>query len=250
MRLLVTRPGSQADVFAGELRALGHEPIIDALLTCRPLDFDSAALLTADELAVTSVNALRALERSGSLSRALQIPLHCVGLETARQAQGLGFVSVASVSETAEALAGQLISTLDRNAKVVHVAGEHRAYDLAGALSREGLCCCTLTVYSMEASEQFDSKTRELLKSGRLDGVILMSPRTAEVFLTLCRRSQLTDQARKLFFFCISQSVAEKLQSLYPISVGVAERPNRQALLDLVSSSTVYGKLDARSSRD
>jgi uroporphyrinogen-III synthase len=244
MRLLVTRPEPDASAQAEELRQLGHEPILQSLLEFRSLDFDPAPLASCDAIILTSGNSLRALREKAVIESIDRIPLFCVGRETARRARGTGFQSVAATADTAEELASIIVAAAVKGTKFVHVTGEHQAFDLEGALKREGLSICTLSVYSMGAREAFEPHLVGIMQSGGLDGVILMSPRTAEVFVSLCRRHDLLDQAKILRYFCLAQSVAEKLKPVAPANVPVAVKPKREALLALLAAAPVSSHED------
>ena len=236
MRLLVTRPEPDASAFAEELRGLGHEPILEPLLEFRALDFDRAALQGAQALVITSGNCLRALEDTASAPDAANIPLYCVGEETARRAREMGFGRLAATADTAEKLAQKITESArkDKDAPLVHLTGEHQAFDLAGALSREGFAVETQRVYSMDARPEFSPSAAAMLKAGEADGVILMSPRTAEIYVSLCHRHGLADCAKTPLYLCISENVAARLASLKANRVRVPAKPNRKALLELL----------------
>jgi uroporphyrinogen-III synthase len=74
-----------------------------------------------------------------------------------------------------------------------------------------------------------------LLKAGKLDGAILMSPRTASIFADLLARQDAVTQARRIVCFCLSEAVAEAVAPL-GCTVRVAVRPREQDVLALVDS--------------
>ena len=234
MRLLVTRPEPDASTFAEELRGLGHEPVLQPLIEFRALDFNPAKLSTAQAIIITSGNCLRALEETSSLAHVTDVPLNCVGEETARRARAMGFQNLLATADTAEQLAAKIIASGSKNATLVHLTGEHQAFDLAAALSREGFLIETVCVYSMEACREFPPAIDAMLKAGDVDGVILMSPRTAEIYVSLCHRHGIADCAKSPLYFCLSKNVAAKLASLKPHHVRVSGKPNRIALLELL----------------
>jgi uroporphyrinogen-III synthase len=234
MRLLVTRPEPDAGAQAEELRNLGHEPVLQPLLEFHVLDFDWAAVETADALIFTSRNALRALSEKFDPGCIPACPVYCVGSETERRLRQAGFQTIAAVAETAEELAGKIARTAAKGASLVHVTGEHQAFDLAQALARDGLCVSTLCVYAMRERSAFDSQAVEAFGAGAIGGVLLMSPRTAEIFVSLCRRHGFLDRARSLDYYCLAKSVANRLKPLEPLHVHVAARPDRAALLELL----------------
>ncbi len=242
MRVLVTRPEPEAAAQADELRGMGHEPVLQPLLEFRALDFDPAPLRSAAALIFTSGNALRALREKIDPRDIAQTPVLCVGSETARRARAAGFKSVAATADTAEELSAKIVSQTGRGVPLVHVTGEHQAFDLAQALAHEGLSLHTLRVYVMKAREVFDSQAAGELQAGAIGGVILMSPRTAEIFVSLCRHYELLDCAKDLSYFCLAESVAKKLKPLEPANVHIAARPGREALLALLAALPTPGQ--------
>ena len=234
MRLLVTRPEPDAAALADELLALGHEPVVQPLLEFQPLDFDPAPLKTAGALIVTSRNGLRALQGRIDPAGIAGCPVFCVGGETERGLRQAGFQTIAAVAETAEQLAAAIAKTAARGASLVHVTGEHQAFDLAGALEGRGFSIATLRVYEMKAASAFSGAVSDALEAGSIGGVILMSPRTAEIFVSLCRQHGLWDRARFLDYYCLANSVSNRLKPLEAVHVHIAQRPDRASLLGLL----------------
>jgi uroporphyrinogen-III synthase len=237
MRLLVTRPEPDASATADELRALGHEPVLQPLLEFRVLDFDVAPLRAAEALIVTSGAGLRALKDRGLIDDLADKPLYCVGGETARKALAAGFKAVLAVEETGEELAGKIAASWRKDAAIAHIMGEHMAFDIVGALAREGFPIQSATVYSMEACAEFRPSVGAMIEAGEIDGVLLMSPRTAEIYVSLCHRYGRLRCAKTLSYFCLSANVAAKLASLEPDHVLISRKPNKQALLDLLCTN-------------
>ena len=234
MRLLVTRPEPDASAFAEELRTLGHDAILQPLLEFRILGFDRSLLKAAHAVIMTSGNAVRAIEASVARSDLADIPFYCVGEETAKRAHAAGFRALIATADTAERLAPRILSTARDGQIIVHLAGEHQAFDLAGALAAEGLPLQTLPVYSMEACRDLSLSVVTAMKAGEIDGAILMSPRTAGIYVSLCHSHGLHDSAKRLRYFCISENVAAKLALLMPDDVRVPDKPSRKALLELL----------------
>jgi uroporphyrinogen-III synthase len=226
---------------AQELRDLGHEPVLQPLLEFRSLEFDASALRAAEALIVTSSNALRALQEKLKIEDIAHIPLFCTGEETARRASQARFSSVAATARTAEELAAKIVLHSSKSSRFVHVTGKHQAYDLTRALAREGLSLLTLSVYDMAPRLAFETASAEDLKSGRIDGVILMSPRTAEIFTGLCAACGLVENAKRLCYFCLAKTVEKKLEPLAPACLHVAEIPSRKALLALIAALPLRG---------
>lgn len=236
MRILITRSEPEASALAHDIRSLGHEPVVHPLLCFSRLTIAPDAFDGASTIAVTSANALRALEEAGRLQDVAGLPLACVGEETARKARAAGFETIIAIAETAEKLA----EVIGRDAKalrlspLVHVTGMHQAFDFAKTLEACGLSIRTLSVYAMQARPTFDDTVLRELKGGRIGGTILMSARTAEILVSLCQKHNVESDAAPLLYLCLSAGIAARLAPLKPVNVRIAERPTRDALLRLI----------------
>jgi uroporphyrinogen-III synthase len=236
MRLLVTRPEPDASRDAAALAARGHEAVIAPLLVIEfaedaPLDFAGVQALI-----VTSRNALRAIASHRELAEACKLPLFAVGEATARAAHDVGFADVTTGPGTAEELAELIAATLEpKHGPLLHLAGETLAFDLKSPLEANGFNLRQPVLYRARPAEQLPAQALGLLKSGKLDGAILLSPRTARTFALLIDKHGVVTQGRRLVCYCLSQAVAEVL-SVLGFEVRVAARPREEEVLALVDS--------------
>ncbi len=236
MRLLVTRPEPDASREAEALGLRGHEAALAPLLT---IEFCGAVPLQLDGaqgLLVTSRNALRALAAHPELDAALKLPLFAVGEATARQAQELGFADVTIGPGTGAELGALILDELEpKRGPLVHLAGETLAFDLKSALESQGFTVRQPVLYRAVPAPSLPAEALSLLRAGKLDGVILMSPRTAKTLADLLARHGLVTQAKSLVCFCLSEAVAEAVAPL-GFDVRVAARPREEDVLALVDS--------------
>ncbi len=236
MRILVTRPEPDASRQAGKLAARGHAAVLAPLLVIEPIADVALPLEGAQVLLVTSRNALSALATHRQLAEALSLPLFGVGEATARAAQGLGFADVTAGPGTGEALAKLVSEELQPSqGPLVHLAGETQAFDLKAALANRGFTVRQPVLYRALAASELPPEALSLLKAGKLDGAILMSPRTAYIFAGLLHRQDTVTQATSVVCYCLSEAVAEAVIPLgWPVRV--AARPREQDVLALVDS--------------
>ncbi|MHA1164623.1 MAG: uroporphyrinogen-III synthase [Alphaproteobacteria bacterium] len=235
MRLLVTRPQPDASAQVEKLETLGHAGIVSPLLEVEFLDFSELPLIGAQALIATSRNALRALAASGALEAALQSPLYVVGAATADLARELGFGKIYPGAGTARELL-QLIEAdcASGDGILIHLAGTRLAFDLKSALEDKGFEVEQPVLYRTRNAAGFSEEARAALGGDNLDGVILMSPMTAQTFVTLIDASDLSEGAKKLTYFCLSNNVAEPLKALSGARVLIAGRPREDDLLALI----------------
>jgi uroporphyrinogen-III synthase len=235
MRLLVTRPEPDALKLGAVLEEGGHEAVAEPLLSVSFEGGDAIDLEGAQALIATSRNALRALRASPALAGARRLPLFAVGKATAAEARALGFEVVITGAGTAAALVAHIVSALDPAAGVlVHLAGDTLATDLAGDLEAHGFRVTQPVVYRMLPATTFADTTVEQLAGGEIDGVILLSPRTAAIYAQLVRRHGLTAAVGSLPHFCLSAAVARRLEPLGPVPTRVADAPRLEEVLALV----------------
>ena len=236
MRLLVTRPEPDASRQAKALVLRGHQSVLAPLLAIEfvhgvPLDLKEAQALIA-----TSRNALRALASHPELSSALRRPLIAVGDATAKAAAEVGFADVATGPGTAEALGRLIAARLTASAgPLVHLSGETLAFDLKSALEAQGFSLRQPILYRAVAAPELPPDVVSMLKAGRLDGVVLMSPRTAATFAGLIRQHGLVTEASRLNCYCLSGAVAQAVKPLKARLI-VAARPSEEDILALIDS--------------
>jgi uroporphyrinogen-III synthase len=236
MRIIVTRPEPDAATQAEALRALGHEVIVAPLLVTQLRGVATSALISAAAIAVTSRNALRALEGTPAYQLARPLPLYCVGPGTAELARKMKFTQVIEAGGDAESLA-QLLRTaqLPAEGAIVHLAGEKLAYDLVADLRAAGRDARSLVTYFVSEAASLGDKAEAAIGTRQAEGIILMSPHTAETYVRLVSKAGLGEAARGLVHFCLSDNVAAALTPMSPSRVATATRPRNEEIIALVT---------------
>jgi len=242
MRLLVTRPEPDAHRQAEVLAALGHDIVLSPLLTIEAVPGVSLDLGGARALIATSRNALRALASHPDRAAAIRLPLFAVGEATAKEAGACGFRVVTAAPGTGEMLARLIADRLDpSDGPLVHLSGETVAFDLKSALAAKGFTVRQPVLYRAVAAPALSEEAISRLKAGDLDGVILMSPRTATIFADLVRRQGTVTQASRLICYCLSAAVAQAVRPL-GATIIVASEPREEELLALISTEAASSR--------
>lgn len=215
MRLLVTRPEPDATREAETLVGLGHEPVRSPLLEIEFLDDVPLALDGAQAIVITSRNALRALGTHPERDKAVALPLFAVGEATAWAARQLGFTEVTIGPGTGAGLPPIICREVHPdNGPLVHIGAEKVAFDLKGALEEDGFTLRRVILYRSHPVETLSEPVVAGLKDGDIDGVLLLSPRTARAFARLVERYGLVTQAKGLVCYCLSKAIAEAVVPL------------------------------------
>lgn len=238
MRLLLTRPRSNDTALEAALQANGHQIVAEPLLT---LEFMPAGVIGAAHIqavVATSSNALRAVDFDAALAA---LPLFAVGAATARTACERGFVNVVTGETGAQDLAAIVVSKLDPgNGSVLYLRGEDVAFDLAAQLSSAGFNVESRIVYRARSVQALSTSTVSELRRGAIGGVVLMSPRTSQVYVKLIHQADLLEPIKRLGHYCLSERVAEPLAGLGIGTIGVTARPNLQELVALIGRDATH----------
>jgi uroporphyrinogen-III synthase len=236
MRILVTRPEPDATREAERLIARGHAAVLAPLLAIKFLSGVPLPLEGAQALLATSPNALRALALHPAREEARKLPLLAVGDATAGEAQALGFADVTIGAGTGSKLAELVVNEFEpKRGALVHLSGEAIAFDLKAALEAQGFTVRRVVLYRAKAAHALPSQALSLLKAGQLDGVILMSPRTAAAFARLVAQQEVLTQSKRLVCYCLSEAVAEAVAPL-GCDIRVAAQPREEDILALLDS--------------
>ncbi|WGF90715.1 uroporphyrinogen-III synthase [Marinivivus vitaminiproducens] len=232
LRVLVTRPLDQAQALAARLRALGHEPVLAPLLSIVPLPVEQAWPERIQAFVLTSARAVPSLPPS-----AFRLPLFAVGGATARAAAEAGVTDIAAGRGNGGDLAAIVGRACDpRGGAIVHLCGRERRAGLAEALRDAGFDVAIRQVYDAVVADALPDDAAELLAAGRIDRVLLFSPRSGETLARLVPLPARTgavprDGLVRAVACCLSEAVAGPVSMLPWQAVRVASEPSLDALL-------------------
>jgi uroporphyrinogen-III synthase len=238
MHVLVTRPEPDGERTAAKLRARGCDVMLAPLLRIETVeaDIDSANLGgTWHAVAVTSINALRAIANNPALNRLLASPAYAVGGRTADAALAQGFENVISADGDVSDLARVMKTHLRAGARVLYLAGNDRSGDLAGDLAAAGVEVATREVYRAVAVSEFPLDVREALTAGWIDGVLHFSRRSAETYVSCAAAAGISERALAPTHYCLSPQVVEPLAAAGARAIRAAGEPTEAAVIGLVA---------------
>lgn len=185
-------------------------------------------------LLLTSANAARALAPQAAFAGLKDLPVLAVGDRTAEAARGLGFTDVASAAGGARDLARAAAARFAGvKAAVLYAAAEDRAADLAAMLGAHGTPVRTIVVYRMAKAARFPPDVADALTTGKVDGVLHYSRRSAEAYLDCA--ADIGEAALAPAHYCLSAEVAKPLAAAGTDRIRIALRPDEAALFDLLT---------------
>ncbi|MGV8838890.1 MAG: uroporphyrinogen-III synthase [Bauldia sp.] len=233
MRLLVTRPQPDASRTAARLRALGHVPLVQPMLSPEYLPLDIPGVPAA--IAVTSRNGVRALAFLPGAARWTAVPVFAVGAATADAARQAGFADVRSADGDGAALADLVTAVLDPAAgEIVYAAAEDRRPDLEQLLRARGFSVRLAVAYRMSPATALSPELRAAIAARAVDGVLLYSARTAAVFAGLVAQAGLNDALAAAGIYAISGATADAAAWPDPARLRIAGQPTEEAILSLL----------------
>lgn len=232
MLVLVTRPEPDGQRTATALRGLGCDVMLAPLLHVQAVDADLGGAW--DVVALTSVNAVRAIASHPKLKTLIALPAYAVGGRTADAAVAQGFINVISADGDASDLVRVMKTHLRPGARALYLAGEDIARDLAGDLAAASIDVDTRIVYRAVAASGLPPQVCDALVSGRIEGVLHFSRRTAKTYIDCAATAGISGRALAPQHYCLSRQVAEPLAAAGARGLRIAARPTEAALLDLV----------------
>ena len=123
---------------------------------------------------------------------------------------------------------------VDRSARLLYLAGEDRAGDLAGDLAKRGIAVETAVIYRAVAAEKLPPHLTQALRENTLDAALHYSRRSAATLLALAGHSGAANAVTSLAHYCLSAEVAAPLREAGASRIAVAARPDETSLLALI----------------
>lgn len=242
MLVLVTREAAFARRTAAALAAAGHVALCEPLTRTVPLPH---APLPEGLDAILLTSPAAAAVFAGEAGAHLGTPVFAVGERTAAAARDAGFAVVHAASGDGAALSALVLARLPAGARLAYPSAARIAGDLPGALSVAGYDLVRRVVYRTEAVEGLGEATREALRGGRIDAVLHFSAAAARAYFRLAAQAGLSAEAETPRQLCLSDRIAAAVRG-NAIAAIVAEKPNEQALIALVSPRCPQARHEAR----
>jgi len=227
----VTRPEPDGERTAEKLRARGHDVTVAPLLRVETVAFELPEQAVG-AVVMTSANAARAVTRHPARDLITALPAFTVGRHTADAARAAGFGDVRSADGAREDLV-RFIATraAGTGERLLYLAGEDRAGELD--VAAHGLSVLTVVAYRAVKVEQFPPDVVAALASGKIDGVLHFSRRSAQAYLDCAARAGLLDRALAPAHLCLSRQISAPLAAAGVVAIRVAPRPEEAALIAL-----------------
>jgi uroporphyrinogen-III synthase len=237
VRLLLTRPHSDAQRTAAALRAKHHEVVVAPLLHVKAITEAPIGPGPWAAVLVTSANAAHAIAVHAHVVQLRNLPAFAVGTRSAQALSAAGFAAVTAAAGGVNDLARLVAERMQPGAPLLYLAGEDRSGDLAGELRRRGFAVQTAIVYRAVAATVLPPAASDALAAKTIDGVLHFSRRSAQAYVNAVRGVDALASALEPIHFCISAQVAEPLARAGATIIRVAQQPAEAALIELIDQA-------------
>lgn len=232
MRVVVTRPQTDAERTAAAVRAKGHDVLVAPLMRVEPIGVNLSSGWGG--VIITSANAPGALATSAR-EALRKLPVYAVGQRSAEAARQVGFANVMSAGGDVRDLVQLIAERLgDAKAPLLYLAGEDRAADLIGDLAVHGIAAEMRVVYRA-VTAPFPPELIAALQAGDVDAVLHFSRRSAENYVAGAEEADIADAALAVSHLCLSEQIAAPLKAAGAGRISTAKRPDEAALLELLA---------------
>jgi len=222
MNVLITRPLNQAHASAARLEGMGMDAFILPLVEIVPLDF-KIPRGHFDAVIATSANGF--MSNHVQLAAYRQLPLLCVGQQTALAAKKAGFFNIVAITDNVNELV--LTCRAYRARHFLYLAGRHRRPVLEQELNAWNRQITVVEIYHQQPI--YPTTDKLALLPACFDYVLFYSCTAAR---HACFLSNFFDVATK--FLCLSPRIASALPARFQQQAHSAARPTETSLFELL----------------
>jgi len=243
MHILITRPKNDSQTLIRALEAAGHQVSHIALLDIKFFEHIKVPHLPYQAVLITSANGVRALARSQALIDFSITKAITVGPASAKAAQQAGFNNIVQTD------IGDVNGIIDyvnanltpQNGPLLYPSGTKTTGDLQSVLSDTGFQVERAILYEAQRLNALSEQIIDSIQSGKIQSVLLFSPRTAKIWLSLTKSCIDKSRLAKLGHFCLSQNVANVLVNTLgnDCDITICKKPDTQHMLASISASNL-----------
>ena len=230
--VLVTRPRPASEALAQRLAEAGYVPIVEPLLSIIPTNAPRPVNRGIAAVMITSTNSFAVLqEKKSAVADVLKLPCFCVGPRTAEHARQFGFEQVEYADSDSRALAQLIMQRLHKPAAILHIAGSDTEGTGHAELAAQGYRVSVWPVYKAIAADDLSASTVVLLKTGKIDAIVVFSPRAAQTLADVLVKSELEACCARLSAICLSEAVLKPLKRFNWLQIAAPVVPTEDGLV-------------------
>jgi len=229
-RVLVLRAREDAARTSTKLRSMDIEPVVSPVLEI----VATGATIPAGDYNAILASSAKGMECAGAEVESFKsLPLHAVGVKTAKAAEERGW-RPEIVAGNAEALLPTLLARYLTPAHFLYLAGRDRQAALEAGLRAAGHRITAVNVYQARAATALSDDARAMIAAGDIDIALHYSRRSVEIFLALAKAAGLMPRLQEMAHVALSEDVATPLKAM-GLVVLRAQKPDEEHLLKVAA---------------
>jgi uroporphyrinogen-III synthase len=228
--VLITRAEPGATQTSKRLTELGMRPIVAPIFATYSRVIDVRDIHRIAAHVATSGNAIAAIPEV-----LRDRPMFTVGDATKSVALHAGFATVLSASGNASDLAELVANKFDpASGTLLFPTTKGQGIHLAQALRKRGFRVLRRIAYHVEKVPELPPHAVRSLRSGGITAALFFSTESAHHFVRLIQRAELAETLVNVEAVAISQRAIVPLRRLRWRRISVADKPNQDAMLNLL----------------
>jgi len=216
--ILLTRPEPDSQRIASDFQNKGHQTLISPLLK---IQFHDVTLPAFDAICLSSKNAILPLKNVSK-----KTPLYCVGNDTAKTLNDLGFKNLTTAPTALELL--EILHQQEPLGNLLYLSGKISNLDFSKHLSP----CHKVICYDALAQNNFSPEALKALQEKRITHIPLYSVRSFEILNQLLVKNKI--DLRGIIALALSDKIAKHAKGFDFKEVLIARTPTHQALINLL----------------
>jgi uroporphyrinogen-III synthase len=234
-KILITRPDTESEIMAQELRDMGFKTLIAPMLDVQVISFEMPPAQEAQVLLFTSANAARIMaEHLPEGSAYFDQSVLCVGEKTKQTLQSGGFKHIKSAEGDVQDMIEMIVAAHEPQKTYLHVRGSHASKPLHVWLAGRGIAVDILPVYKAQEIDTLPDDVIAAFRNGDIHASIHMSPRSAQAYVKVIEKHGLESAHDSIKSLSISPAVVKCLHSLPWAETYSAEAPTKASLYKLL----------------
>ena len=243
MHILVTRPKTDSLALITALEKAGHQVSHIPLLDIKFFEHVEIPNQDYQAVLVTSANGVRALSHNPNQIDVSKTTAITVGPASAKAAQQAGFNDIVQTElGDVNGIINYVKANLTpQNGPLLYPSGTKTTGDLQSTLSASGFKVERAILYEAQRLNALTDQIIDSIQSGKIKSVLLFSPRTAKIWLSLTKSCIDKSRLAKLGHFCLSQNVANVLVNALgnDCDITICKKPDTQHMLAAINASNL-----------
>ena len=228
-KALLTRPISESLKLQQKLELIGINSEISPALEIKKNSFEinASTLESYQAIIISSKYTARYLKNIPD-----NIPIYSIGGATTQSLEEQNLTVSATAEENSPSLYKLLKINSTATTKFIHIGGENISDNFQKYILNSDLNVDHVSVYQAVAQKALSPKAINALKNNAISTVFLFSPRSGEIFESLCEREALTDRLKTITALCLASTVVKSLGKNKWQAIEIANHANTASMIE------------------